>query len=463
MLQCCCRAGAPGKKSSKCSKIGYLCVIVFSTILALCMQKWGAPSIDMYSFNIGCEKIPNLAEGACKGDSAVYRISMGTFLWFIIMTIGTLLVNAKWHNGWWGIKLGLYAALVAGSFFVPNSVFGSGGEGNGATGYALLSRILSGFFLVLQIVAFIDFSYSWNASWVSKAEEADADDGGEGSGQKWLCSILASCGAMLLTTIIGIAMMYVYYGSCGLNVFFITWTAICIIGTTALQLSSQESDGSLLSSAVVALYATYLCWSSISSNPDPVCNPGAKSSDDPTMIGLGMAVAAFSLAWTCYSASVSAVSISQGPTAAKDAADADGNEINMPLNPGKPKSDYSSADAEEGMAIVDNVGAGERAARGRRALQNSAEGDAEDEEEEPTGEKFWFFHFTMAAGSVYMAMLLTDWGSGNVQSGEGEQAALASGMGSTSMWIKTISEWLALLLYTWTLVAPRCFPDRDFN
>jgi hypothetical protein len=146
-------------------------------------------------------------------------------------------------------------------------------------------------------------------------------------------------------------------------------------------------------------------------------------------------------------------SIAQGPTAGTEAAESleNSNEMSQPLN-GNLQTNYSGSeeeDEEEGRAIVEGN------------FRNAKEGD----EEPITNEKFWFFHFTMAAGSVYMAMLLTDWGSGSATTvAEGGQAAvLSSGMGSTSMWIKTISEWLALLLYTWTLIAPRCFPDRDFS
>ena len=32
-----------------------------------------------------------------------------------------------------------------------------------------------------------------------------------------------------------------------------------------------------------------------------------------------------------------------------------------------------------------------------------------------------------------------------------------------SMWVKVISSWLCLALYTWTLVAPILLPNREFN
>jgi hypothetical protein len=32
-----------------------------------------------------------------------------------------------------------------------------------------------------------------------------------------------------------------------------------------------------------------------------------------------------------------------------------------------------------------------------------------------------------------------------------------------SMWVKIISSWLCLALYTWTLLAPILLPNREFN
>ena len=42
------------------------------------------------------------------------------------------------------------------------------------------------------------------------------------------------------------------------------------------------------------------------------------------------------------------------------------------------------------------------------------------------------------------------------------QSQLLTG-GSASMWVKIISQWLAVSLYIWTLVAPTMFPDYEFG
>ena len=70
----------------------------------------------------------------------------------------------------------------------------------------------------------------------------------------------------------------------------------------------------------------------------------------------------------------------------------------------------------------------------------------------------------MCCGSLYMAMLLTDWGTGSSKSPTDASGVVqSSSTGATQMWVKIISQWVAILLYTWTLIAPRMCPDRQFE
>ena len=141
---------------------------------------------------------------------------------------------------------------MAGSFFIPNNVFGAGGgvQLAGNSGYALFARVVSSFFLIFQIIAFIDFAYKWNNSWVGKSDDAEGEE--EGSGRKWLCAILASCATMYTIFIIWIIYLFATHGAdSGWELVFITITAIGCIGLTGLQLSISDTDGSLLTSAVV--------------------------------------------------------------------------------------------------------------------------------------------------------------------------------------------------------------------
>lgn len=60
--------------------------------------------------------------------------------------------------------------------------------------------------------------------------------------------------------------------------------------------------------------------------------------------------------------------------------------------------------------------------------------------------------------SFWFSMALTSWGA--IQ--KGGNIANPS-VGVVSSWMIIASQWLMYLLYLWTLLAPRLFPDRDFS
>ena len=74
----------------------------------------------------------------------------------------------------------------------------------------------------------------------------------------------------------------------------------------------------------------------------------------------------------------------------------------------------------------------------------------------------WKLNVTMALISCYVAMTLTSYGTVNGIDEENHNAANPT-IGRVNMAILGVSQWLALGLYGWTLVAPKLFPDRDFS
>ena len=63
--------------------------------------------------------------------------------------------------------------------------------------------------------------------------------------------------------------------------------------------------------------------------------------------------------------------------------------------------------------------------------------------------------------SVYMAMLLTNWGSYDPAEEDGGKQRY--NVGYASAWLLAGTLWVCCCLYLWTLLAPSLFPDRDFT
>jgi serine incorporator 1/3 len=63
-------------------------------------------------------------------------------------------------------------------------------------------------------------------------------------------------------------------------------------------------------------------------------------------------------------------------------------------------------------------------------------------------------------GSMYLAMLVTNWDA-VVDSGNGDPLGIGKSM--AAVWVKIVSGWIVLCLYSWTMVAPLAFPERDWD
>ena len=259
-----------GQLSVKAANAMYLLILIAMTVVAFVLQEWGAPSFNFYLFNVGCENVIDPA--ACKGENAVYRISIGLALWFLLVALGNA-CSPKIHTGVWGIKVVSLIAIVSGFFFIPIV---------GQDSYVQIARVISALFLVSQIVSFIDAAYHWNRLFIGESTTK-------------LKLLLVICGLFVVAIVFSLALLYINYHHCTRQEVFTTITVVLVISSTMLQLNT-ETESSLLTSCIVSAYAVYLCWSAIASDE---CNPGEQTEAQMT---LACFVTSISLAWTCYSA-----------------------------------------------------------------------------------------------------------------------------------------------------------------
>ena len=111
----------------------------------------------------------------------------------------------------------------------------------------------------------------------------------------------------------------------------------------------------------------------------------------------------------------------------------------------------------------------------KEAINTSSTSDAEsggggggsEGDGEVGAESWWIFHLMMVACSFYMAMLLTDWSSEPARV-DGIPTVDTTGspyaVSLPSFWVKVVSQWVCLLMYAWTLLAPYLLREhRDFG
>jgi hypothetical protein len=77
------------------------------------------------------------------------------------------------------------------------------------------------------------------------------------------------------------------------------------------------------------------------------------------------------------------------------------------------------------------------------------------------GEHLWKLNVVLALISCWVAMILTGWGS--IEGIDESQKVANPTVGRWNMAMIGVSQWLAILLYCWSLLAPRLFPNREFG
>jgi len=417
-LMSCLFNSAMGKKSGvspTAAKLFYIMLLGVSAIVAMILRHHSE------KFNFGAFGDFNCANDGtfCKGDQAVFRISFVLVLFFTLMMMLSL-GGESFHRGYWGIKIFLVLFGIVASFFIPPESFS-------VHAYAWFARVGSLIFLVLQILLLIDFAYQVNDSWVAKAYGGDKNSFDEPANKNWLIAILSTSAGLYLFCLVAVVLLFVFYATCPVGVSFTVVSLIAVVLITALalfrdQLIEREMQGAIFPTALVSAYIMFLCWSALESNPDKKCRP----QNEHTTLDFVVAsmFATVTLMWSAFSVTSNAAHLVKGEALEKvgEVQQTEGVELGGPV---------VRNDLEENMV----------------------DGDDEDDAPVYTNEQSWIFHMIMISASMYLAMLLTDWGSSKGQANAGE----------ASMWMKIVAQWLTALLFGWTLIAPAIFKDRDFD
>ena len=341
-------------------------------------------------------------------------------------------IDVHVQHGGWGAKLAAWVVLTLGAFFVPVGALPV---------YEVLARAASILFLCVQLLLLLDF--------VCDLNDAAVDAGDD----RALWGLLAASGASLGGAVAFTAVSFHFFNpssapnGCAFNIAAILAAPLAGAAVTVLALSPAAPRGSLFPSAVVTLYASYLTYSALVSEPHTyACNALGAKLDAASGGAMAAAVllAAASVVYAALRAGSSSSLLSLAGGADDDTASLDGY---TPLT----DRDLTSAglDGVAGARVLppDDVAADAPPTGAALAPRPPPR---------PLSYSYPFFHAVLAAASGYVAMLLTGWGTGAA-----ERRLIDVGWPSVA--VKLTYAWAALALYAWTLVAPRLMPDRfDF-
>jgi len=387
----------------------------------------------------------------CVGNAAVFRPTFVSTLFFLISAIATK-TNPRLNREAWPAKFGMYFILLAIITFVPNAPLLT-------PIYLTFLRIGAMIFIFIQQIILVDIAYNWNEALVLKADEADNEEWG--SGKKWLQFIITCSVGLYLASFIGIILLYKYFAGCAENIAVVTITLIQILGVSIIQLFFSE-EGSTLTTSVLSAYSTYLAYSTLSKNPNGVCNP-TLGSEDISGIVIGLVLTMVSLAWTGWSwtaeSRIDSVNSLEATNSLSASAGIGGG--NGTAGTGGDVSRMSqSANLNLDVPFLDP---NERPTTGV-VMQSTSDEENIDGISASSSTSLWKLNIIMALISCWVAASLTGWGSITGGVGDaGEHTAANPLVGRLNMAMIAVSQNIAILLYLWTLIAPRLFPDRDFS
>lgn len=470
MFRCCCTGGmGPNGVGKYMAKFIYVLLLGLATIIAFSIGQYGENNIvdenaGLFQFSLNCEQITG--QNVCAGDPAIFRASCACVFFYATMLLGTIprptfsgdknwvpLLGEGFHRGYWGLKLLVFFALLISSFFWPASFFDD-------NVYREIARVVSVFFLAVQVLVLIDFAYTWNDNWIDRAYEDDDD---EPTAKGWLYALLFFAFLLYAAAIAGLVALFVFYSQCGVALTFCIITAGLFVLYTLLSFLNihivnlfvrcacrepydpdDELPVSIAPASVVGCYCTYLLWSALRSNPDP--SPECTPFDDflqsnGAEVFIGIMFASLSLVWTAFAASNNAGNLLKGA-----------REENEVGGLGGPGGAYQIGEDEEGKPIYG------------RDQNNQA-----DDDENDSDSQIWLFHFLMMTASFYMAMVLTNFGVSEIDvilvNNASDPGSIQSqgDVGLISMWVKIAAQWASSAVFMWTLVAPYVLEEwREF-
>mmetsp|Transcript_12988 Transcript_12988/g.24062 ORF Transcript_12988/g.24062 Transcript_12988/m.24062 type:complete len:486 (+) Transcript_12988:235-1692(+) len=363
----------------------------------------------------------------CEGDAAVFRMMSGLQCFYLLAMVLSFCGTA-FHRGFWFWKIILALGTSIGFLFIPADSF------NEQT-YITVARIFSVAFILVQMFLILSFGYDWNDTWVNNAETS------EGNESRWYGAVLFSSAILYLVSFIAIGAMYSAY-SCSLANTVTTITLLSILGFSVLVMLRQrfieEAEGVILPAAVVSLYVTFLGYSALGNNANQDCKPNSEElihgidGGSTILLIVSLCVTTISLFYLANVTARSASSLLTGGT---------GQPAKETTSSGDPTLVYQIGENRTG----EDMRREQEAARGEQTVEGEISGPSE---ELVTAA----FYFALILTSQYVSMITTNWGV--IEAGPTNNGQL---------WVNLTAQWMAIVFFIWTLIAPAVLTNRDFG
>lgn len=511
-----------GAKAFLCAKSGtmmYMAIFFIMSLLTLVARYWSGLTVNIYVY-----KFDVCDTSRCVGSAAVFRLTFGTALFFLLLGLAAMVVKnpTRFDKQYWPIKAVFFIGMLVAAWFLPHTFYNSGF-------YTTLLYICGAAFILFQVAALIHSVHNVHETWLERG---------------WLKGILAVSTLFIAASITLCVLAFKWFTSravsCSLHTGLLTVTIIAVVAFTALSLSPLSRNG-LLPAAVLGTYCFYIVFSAMmgdfdlttimTTGSDP-CNAfGYKQNAfSPFQVVLGMLLSIFTVTYAAYSTSSevkrshaalsssrrsslgqrsgdieanipsssrrndagslneailnpSSAGVSDSAAyASKDSADASSSSSSSSKGAAatytapKPAavSDGGAANEDGEYGATTSHGASNGSGTGRQrvprasASSDSAHDDADDsdnEDDDLDGASASGKARSMALAHLVLALgcfsIATTLTSWGFDSID--SVTDLEDAGRATLWAKIASQWAVVLVYIWTFVAPVMLKDREFD
>lgn len=226
---CCgaCGQCRPPKENrfGKISRLPYLFLIILSGIFAVIMSEYGETKLDVEFYS------RKICQTSCSGNGSVYRVSFVLFLFELLHLLIVPFVN-DFHWMCFGLKFIIYVICLILVFALDDGDNDSNEFFNDYSDH--FARYISIFYLLIQIIIIIDWTWLVNEFTQSKLNEfAMSNESSHNNDSKnpWIILRAIVTIGLYVIVIVFIALFYDWFGGddCHLHNTLISITLIIVV------------------------------------------------------------------------------------------------------------------------------------------------------------------------------------------------------------------------------------------
>ena len=348
-------------------------------------------------------------------------------------------IGAVSWTGLWLVKVLVLVLLLVAVFFLPYEVL----LGSGVASYPF-----AGLFILAQLILLIDFGYQLNDFFTRRADNnPDAE-------RRWLGLILVVGMVLLVVTGAFYGVLFYQYTVAGCSLALVLFVGTMVASIVVVLIALTDARSSILTVSVIAAFVAYTVFSALR-RPSAISdecagNARIKSVSGPASI-IGVVLLVGSVLYSTFSTAQrhEAFESQYGSNTPSRTQRDDSDDKESQLVSEPPHLDAKESQLVSELPPPDGSGGGHT---DDLTLVNPEDVPA------PAYSPRYFFLIYLGS-ACYLLLVFLNWQLDSAV----PDSPWVVGTSRVSLWVTMVTGWVCLVLYLWTVIAPRILVNRVFD